>query len=570
MLYIGQSKKFLAIGVLILIGPGMISSISKASVEVGTSYPGASLVPLTNIAQVSPGGSSSCALTNQNGVKCWGRNNNGQLGDGTTETRLSAVDVSDFPSGVQVVELGRSHTCVLTVQGGVKCWGYNEYGELGDGTTEFRSSPVDVLSLQSGMKDLVGEDQSCALTTQGGIKCWGYGINGQLGYGGADEFKSTPVDVMGLQSGVQAIAMSSEHTCAITEQGGMKCWGFNVFGQLGNGKTSFQENNPVDVVSLGSSIRAIAVGNENTCALTSQNGVKCWGRNVNGELGNGTHTAISTPNDVVGLQSDVLSITLGDNHTCALVAQGGMKCWGANSWGQLGLGTTISQSLPVDVMGLASGVKDVAAGKYHTCAVTTQDEVKCWGLNQFARLGDGTTTDRKTPVSVLVEETILIPTDSPTPITTSTETPTSTLTPVPTATLIETLISTSTSTPEPTITPTAIPAEVTVQVEGKVVDAETQIGIPDVLMTLAEIDVVNVTASSLSMSGQVYTTITDLNGTYLFPAVRLGTYVLTGIKDSAVIAPPEPLVINTNQAVQLTPIVMTIAQRAIYLPIIAR
>lgn len=433
MLYKTQFQKFFTAGVLILTVLTMIGGVTQSNIEAKAGYTTTSLVPLTNVVQVSPGRTFTCALTKQGGVKCWGKNNSGQLGDGTTETRLSAVDVVGFPSGVQAVEVGQVHTCVLTTQGGVKCWGYNGYGELGDGTTESKATPVDVIGLSSGVKSLVvGDDHSCALTTQGGVKCWGFGFNGQLGYGGTAETNSTPVDVIGLQSGVQTIAAGVSHTCAITEQGGVKCWGFNFFGQLGSGKTSFQELRPVDVVGLGSSAKAIAIGASHSCSLMSLNGMKCWGANSQGQLGNGTYNDLLVPTDVVGLQSNLHAITAGQYHTCALVTQGLTKCWGFNGFGQLGLGTTISQSLPVDVSGLSSGVKYIAAGTSHTCAVTDQDEVKCWGLNQYGQLGDGTKTDRTMPVTVLVEE--IVPTVTPTNTPTHTLTSTPTLTPTPTST----------------------------------------------------------------------------------------------------------------------------------------
>jgi len=341
----------------------------------------------------------TCALTTAGGVQCWGRNTNGQLGDGTTTQRNIPVNVSGLESGVSAIVVGNHHSCALTDSGGLKCWGLNTSGQLGDGTTTQRNTPVDVSGLTSGVSAIAaGTTHTCALTTAGGLKCWGNNSLGQLG-DGTYTAKYTPVDVSGLTSGASTITAGYSHTCALTTVGGLKCWGWNVSGQLGDGTTT-NRNTPVDVSGLASGVSAIAAGTYHTCALSTAGGLKCWGQNTSGQLGDGTNTARYTPVDVSGLASGVSAIAAGNYHTCALTTAGGLKCWGNNSQYQLGDGTTTPRNTPTDVSGLASGVSANAAGYTHTCALTTAGGLKCWGNNTYGQLGDGTNTDRHTPAPV--------------------------------------------------------------------------------------------------------------------------------------------------------------------------
>jgi alpha-tubulin suppressor-like RCC1 family protein len=297
----------------------------------------------SGVTAIAAGASQSCALTNADAVKCWGGNSYGQLGNGTTTDSSTPVDVSGLSSGLSKISAGGFHSCALTSEGAVKCWGWNFYGQLGNGTTTDSSTPVDVSGLSSGVDAISARGvDSCALISGGAVKCWGYNGDGQLGNGTTTD-SSTPVDVSGLSSGVRAIAAGGSHACALMNAGTVKCWGYNVYGQLGNGTTT-NSSTPVDVSGLSSGVSAIAAGDSQSCALTSADAVKCWGYNGNGELGNGTNTNSSIPVDVSGLSSGVSAVAAGSVHICALTSAGGVKCWGDNSYGQLGISLFVTRN----------------------------------------------------------------------------------------------------------------------------------------------------------------------------------------------------------------------------------
>ena len=208
-----------------------------------------------------------------------------------------------------------------------------------------------------------------------------------------------PVDVTGLTSAVTAIAAGGEHTCAIASGRSVKCWGWNGTGQLGIGTTT-DSSTPVDVVGLATEVSAIAAGGRHTCALMAAGGIKCWGYNEFGQLGNGTTADSAMPVDVAVLTRSVGAITTGGNLTCALRTEGVVTCWGIDLTGQLAGGATFDSAAPVDVVGLASGVTTIVAGYYHICALTRDGGVSCWGGNDTGQLGNGTTTDSPTPIDV--------------------------------------------------------------------------------------------------------------------------------------------------------------------------
>ncbi|HET8541760.1 MAG TPA: putative Ig domain-containing protein [Anaeromyxobacter sp.] len=344
---------------------------------------------------VAAGHGHTCALVN-GGVRCWGRNDHGQLGNGATTASGLPVAVSGLSSGVQAIAAGAAHACAL-VNGGVQCWGANGYGQLGDGSTTDRHVPVAVSGLSSGVQAIAaGAYFTCAIAN-GGVQCWGANLHGELGNGSATfEPVPAPVPVSGLSSGAQAIAAGDGHACALVN-GGLQCWGYNGYGQLGNGSwTPDPVPTPVAVSGLASGVQAVAAGGYHTCALVS-GGARCWGRNVYGQLGNGSTSDSLVPVPVSGLSVGAQAIAAGNSHACAVV-NGGVRCWGRGSSGQLGNGSWADSQVPV-ASALSSGVQAVAAGGYHTCAVAN-GSIRCWGQNGYGQLGNDSTADGNTPVPV--------------------------------------------------------------------------------------------------------------------------------------------------------------------------
>ena len=354
------------------------------------------------VTQISGGSAHTCAVTTAGGAKCWGDNSYGQLGDGTTTNRTTPVAVSGLSSGVAAVTAGGNSTCAIATSGAVQCWGHNADGKLGDGTTTNRKTPVAVSGLSSGVATIaMGAYHTCAVTTSGSAKCWGDNYFGQLGDGTATD-RYTPVAVSGLSTGVATISVSGDgglHTCAVTTSGTALCWGYNNWGQLGDGTTTNRKT-PVVVSGLSSGVATISPGSAHTCALSTAGAAQCWGVNNFGQLGDGTITYRTTPVGVSGLSAGVASLFVAAHRTCAVTTSGSAQCWGVNNYGQLGDGTFTDRHAPAAVSGLSSGVAAISGGQAHTCVVMTSGGAKCWGANNAGQVGDGTTTLRPTPVTV--------------------------------------------------------------------------------------------------------------------------------------------------------------------------
>ena len=359
-----------------------------------------------HITQISAGYAHTCAVTTSGGAKCWGDDSKGQLGDDAALTkRPTPVDVYGLTSGVVSISAGTNHTCAVTTSGGLKCWGNDADGQLGNITgNTVKTTPEDVYGLTSGVVSVsAGWAHTCAVTTAGGVKCWGQDTVGQLGNDTTLSNMATPVDVQGLTSGVASVSAGAYHTCALLTSGGLKCWGYDSSGQLGNDGVATNKPTPVDVQGLTSGVVSVSAGGSHTCAITAGGGLKCWGLDTYGQLGNDIPIALKyTPVDVQGLTSGAARVSAGYTHTCAITTGGGLKCWGRDIYGQLGDDASLTdQPTPVDVSGLTSGVLSVSAGGHHTCALLASGGLKCWGLDTSGQLGDSTSlSNQATPVDV--------------------------------------------------------------------------------------------------------------------------------------------------------------------------
>jgi alpha-tubulin suppressor-like RCC1 family protein len=317
---------------------------------VGSNVP-VSVIGLADAKAIAAGWGHACALTSGGAVKCWGYNRNGELGDGTNTDSSRPVDVIGLTSGIAAISAGEDHTCAVTAAGGVKCWGYNDNGQLGDGTKASRSVPVDAAGFSGGVKSVAaGWSHTCALTSSGGAKCWGSNRYGQLGDGETVDLRLTPVNVTGLTYGVLNITAKAGQSCALTTGGGVTCWGNNKYGQLGDG-TARQRNSPVQTTGLIQGVREIETGWNHTCAVLDAGELDCWGWNFYGQLGDGTKATRIQPVGVLHLTDGVNSIAIGWSHTCVATELGMVKCWGQNNFGQLGDGTQTDSGIPRTVIG---------------------------------------------------------------------------------------------------------------------------------------------------------------------------------------------------------------------------
>lgn len=361
---------------------------------------------LSNVKAIAASGNSSCALLAGGTVKCWGSNNQGQLGDGTTYDRSTPVAVRsvngiNYLGDVTEIAVGVMHACAVG-QGHAYCWGYNYFGQLGNNTTTSSALPVQVSSISDAILIDAGLSHTCVVRADRSSSCWGLGYYGELG-NGATTTQYTPVSVDHSGTAMlydgPILTAGGAHTCAWSKQySTLKCWGANLFGQVGTGSTSTYEATPISISLSGIVARGVTGGWGMTQVVLADGTMRFWGGNDNCAGGDGTNSLALTPTAVSSIQNAIMG-TVGAFHGCALLASGTVECWGTSARGEVGNGDTTGSCTPVAVSDVSNAVA-ISGGYRSTCALLRNGTIKCWGSNNRGQLGDGTTTNRLTPVTV--------------------------------------------------------------------------------------------------------------------------------------------------------------------------
>jgi alpha-tubulin suppressor-like RCC1 family protein len=341
--------------------------------------------PTNPLVALAAGGSASCLLRQDGAVMCWGRNDDGQLGDGTITPRSAGVRVLGLGDAIALAT-GERHACAVRLDGTVVCWGADDTGQLGDGGGADQRTPIAVPDVTGATAVVAGSGFSCALLADRSTVCWGDDRDGEIGDGAPGATPRAPTAVLGL-GGARSLSAHWHHVCAVLVDGSVLCWGSNSSGQLGDG-TQVNRAQPVPVPGL-QNVVSVATGLSHTCAM-SAGAVRCWGDNSQGQLGSDASggSGAMTQATLVPIVIDPVAIAAGAQHTCAVRLNGQVLCWGQNSSGQLGEGSMSSLAEPVPVPSLTNGVK-VAAGATFSCAATNDGAIFCWGDDHYGQLGTG-------------------------------------------------------------------------------------------------------------------------------------------------------------------------------------
>ena len=344
------------------------------------------------MSRIATGSGHTCAVTADGHVKCWGDNAMGQLGDGTFTRSLAPVAVAGLEHVKAVASGSGSHTCALTDAGDVWCWGANETGQLGNNDTASSALPVKVAGLETALGIAVGRSHTCAVTSKG-LFCWGENSSGELGNGSTDaSLTPSPVEGFGPTS---AIALGAGVSCGIADAARVACWGDDGDGQLGD-QGFAAVNAPLAVQGIDSHVVSVSVSDTHVCVVTNKAEIWCWGSNTSGQIGIGSTSASSIPTKVPAVR-DVASAIAGFQRTCVLHTTGGYpECWGGVTDPTGSDGSVVPQT----VQELGQDVAFLSLGTFHGCLMKTGGEVRCWGSNTTGQLGDGSTADSTVPVSV--------------------------------------------------------------------------------------------------------------------------------------------------------------------------
>lgn len=373
---------------------------------------------INDAVSIGTGAGYSCVLHRNKTVSCWGNNGSGQLGNGQVGGRTSSAVPQQVEGVTDAISLsvGLATACVIHESGNVSCWGLNWSGQLGNGihSNDVQDDsvnsgvPVPIKNLSDAIEVSIGYSHACALLKVGTISCWGDNEGGQIGNGRNYYGRTTAVRVEAVNvSDVDAVVAGENHTCALHEGGTVSCWGSNSSGQLGSGTVGAELDTPTPtpIADIAGAV-AIATTKNHTCALMEDGTITCWGDNSSGQLGNGRSGSnrdaesenTATPVTVIDID-EATAITTGWDHTCALMKDSTISCWGNNSFGQLGDGTNRSTSVPVRDADITDAIA-ITAGWDHTCALKRDGSIYCWGDNLDGQLGNGTTSGSSVPTRV--------------------------------------------------------------------------------------------------------------------------------------------------------------------------
>lgn len=420
---LSASTAVFAVPTITSISPNSGSIVGGESLTInGSGFTGG----FNQVVKVAAGDRHTCALTDTKRLYCWGDNFHGQLGTGDTTNVSLPVDITNNGSlkgkVVSKIYAGGFHTCAISNDDTIHCWGSNEYGQLGDGTTTTNFNPVEITDRGSlagkTVNDLaLGTHSTCAGSQDGIAHCWGRNNYGQLGNGSMTDV-STPIATANtgslLNKSIASIAAGYGHACAVAYDDTVHCWGRNNYGQIGNGNT-VDSAIPASVVTSGSlsgkTITSIHTGGDHNCVRANDNSAHCWGYNAHGQLGNNSTTNSSVPVEFTGNGSidftGVDSIVAGYRHTCATRSNGSLHCWGHNASGQIGNGSNANALVPVDItnngsLSGAQGIDLVASGSNHVCTLLTDKALHCWGHGSHGQLGNGDASSSSNPLPLNV------------------------------------------------------------------------------------------------------------------------------------------------------------------------
>lgn len=350
-------------------------------------------------------GSGTCAVLSDGTVRCWpGSAFGGQL---STSSPATVPNVS----GATKVAAGASNACAIAAGGAIDCWGQDLTGTISDGSVAAASvgGLTGALSVSANGHPMY-DGFTCGLVPGGLVYCWGQDALGQLGTGSQIPGHLNPT--LARIENVTDLSMFSLGGCAVVDGGTVSCWGDNGAGELGNGtagggpQTQTQQPTPTQIPGL-TGATSISAGTFHVCARLADAGVSCWGSDSSGELGNGVSEPDAPTPTIVSNLGNVTAVSAGNTHTCALMSDGTVKCWGDNYFGELGNGTVsvtapMYSLTPTTVVGITN-VKQVAAGGSYTCALLASGAVECWGDNTYGELGNGVTSTNPQPTPALVK-----------------------------------------------------------------------------------------------------------------------------------------------------------------------